>query len=91
MFANFRTYLCRTTNKSIEKRLGENNTISHHGKSLWVSQCLLTALYYQAVDWQVMALNAYFPPATRIGSENCKLLASSECALEKLKSIISPW
>lgn len=44
-----------------------------------------------AVDWQVMVMNAYFPPAARIGSENYKLLASYECALEWLKSIISPW
>lgn len=45
-----------------------------------VCQWSLTAFHYQAVDWQVMVMNAYFPPAARIGSENNKLFASYECA-----------
>jgi hypothetical protein len=96
VFSNFRTYLsvygylCKIANKSSENKLeGNNDPTSHQRKSFWVSQWSLTALYYQAVDWQIMVMNACFPPAAGIESENCKLFARYECALEYLKSIIS--
>lgn len=92
MFAGFKAHLGRTTNKSIEKKLELNNDPgSIMGKVCGSLGGRWAAFYYQAVDWHVMVLNAYLPPAARIGSENCKLVTSYECALEQLKSTISSW